>query len=238
MFLPTSVGGDVVKAHEMSKVSKDPVEAYSAVFMERLTGAIAILILALIATTIYIQKLSIDVIVFVYFVFPPIFILMIVLFLKEELVRKFEFIYKTFFWIFRRFSIGRKARKLYDSVNLYLRDKKVVFFALVISLVFQIMAILMNYMLSMAIGMDVPIYYFFIFIPISVIFSFLPISIRGIGVREVIFVYLFTEVGATAAQAVSLGFIGQIYMLIPSLLGSYYFIASGARKRHDKINGS
>jgi uncharacterized protein (TIRG00374 family) len=226
MFFPTTIGGDVIKAHEMSKTSKKKVEAYSSVFMERFTGAIAILLLAIVATTIYFNNLPMMVIFLVYCVFTPLLLIIIVVFSRKKFVKKFRRLYSIFFQLFARFSLKKKVEKLYDSISLYGKEKKCLLIVLLVSLSFQSITIILRYILSKAIGMDVPLYYFFIFIPICSLIAFLPISIRGIGIFEFLYMYFFTMVGATAAEAVSLAFLTHILAFINSTTGGVIYLFS------------
>ncbi|MGM0510465.1 MAG: lysylphosphatidylglycerol synthase transmembrane domain-containing protein [Thermoplasmatota archaeon] len=225
MFLPTNVGGDVVKAHKMSKVSKRAVEAYSSVFMERFTGIAAILSLALVSTTLYFDRLPLEIVVVVYLVFLPLMLLTTLLIWKKSLGHKLIAISDRLFRNFNPFSIRQKIRKLYRSVNLYRKKKRALSEALMISFVFHTLLILSNYILALSIGMEVNLFYFFIFIPITAILLFLPISIKGFGVREVLYIYFFTQVGASTAQAVSLSFLVQLIGLISSLIGGVVYVS-------------
>lgn len=230
LFLPTNVGGDVVKAHKMSKVSKNSIEAYSSVFMERFTGVIAIFGLAIVATTLYFSELPTDILFIIYVVFLPLIILSFLMIWKDSIVDKFKKLIKRIFKNFNPFSIKEKLIKLYSSINLYTKKKKTIGYALIISFVFHTMLILTNYILALSIGIDIPIHYFFIFIPITAILLFLPISIRGFGVREVLYAYFFTQVGTTTAQAVSLSFLVQLLGIISSLIGGFIYLFSQTKK--------
>ena len=230
LFLPTNVGGDVVKAHKMSKVSKNSIEAYSSVFMERFTGVIAIFGLAIVATTLYFSELPTDILLIIYVVFLPLIILSFLMIWKDSIVNKFKKLIKRIFKNFNPFSIREKLIKLYSSINLYTKKKRTLGYALIISFVFHTMLILTNYILALSIGIDIPIHYFFIFIPITAILLFLPISIRGFGVREVLYAYFFTQVGATTAQAVSLSFLVQLLGIISSLIGGFVYLFSQTKK--------
>ncbi|MFW6195860.1 MAG: lysylphosphatidylglycerol synthase transmembrane domain-containing protein [Thermoplasmatota archaeon] len=230
LFLPTNVGGDVVKAHKMSKVSNKSIEAYSSVFMERFLGVIAIFGLAIVASTIYFSELPMDIILIIYVVFLPLIILSIIMIWKESVVNMFKSLINRMFKNFNPFSIREKVIKLYSSINLYTKKKKTLGYALLISLLFHTMLILTNYILALSIGIDVSLHYFFIFIPITAILLFLPISIRGFGVREVLYAYFFTQVGVTTAQAVSLSFLVQLLGIISSLIGGFVYLFSQTRK--------
>ncbi len=226
MFLPTNVGGDVIKAHKMSKKSKRSVEAYSSVFMERFTGIIAILLLAIFGTSIYFDKVPLQVSLVVFLFLLPLTIIAFILLSRKSLVRKFRWLYEWIFERFNPFSIREKLFKLYNSINLYTKKRRALSYALIISFAFHTLLILSNYILALSIGLVLPLQYFFIFIPISAILLFLPISIRGFGVREVIYVYFFGQVGASAAQAVTLSFLVQIVNIISSLIGGIVYLHS------------
>ncbi len=226
LFLPTNVGGDVIKAHKMSKTSQNSVEAYSSVFMERFTGLAAILILALVSTTLYLEELPLQILLLIYFVVTPLILGTGFLLLRKSLIQRFSSIYERIFGSFNPFSIREKVGKLYNSINLYRHKKKALTSALAISLLFHLLLILTNYILALSIGMNVAIHYFFIFIPISAVLLFLPISIKGFGVREVIYVYFFTNAGATAAQAVSLSFLVHLVGIISSIIGGLVYLYS------------
>ncbi|MEF8834906.1 MAG: lysylphosphatidylglycerol synthase transmembrane domain-containing protein [Candidatus Thermoplasmatota archaeon] len=230
LFLPTNVGGDIVKAHKMSKVSENSIEAYSSVFMERFTGVIAIFALAIVATTLFFNELPYEILIIIYLIFLPLIILSFIMIWRDSFVQKFRGLINILFKSFNPFSIKEKLIKLYKSVNLYTKKKKTLGYALLISLVFHTMLILTNYILALSIGMNIPLHYFFIFIPISAILLFLPISIRGFGVREVLYVYFFTQVGATTAQSVSLSFLVQLLGIISSLIGGFVYLFSQTKK--------
>ncbi len=230
LFLPTNVGGDVVKAHKMSKETKDSVEAYSSVFMERFTGLIAVLILAISATSLYIRGLPLHISIIVFCIFTPLIIVAIIFLAKKSLVKKFRRIYLKVFSIFNPFSLKEKVEKLYDSINLYKKKKRALSLALTLSLLFQTLLILNNYILALSLGLDIPIHYFFIFIPICVVLLFLPISIKGFGVREVLYVYFFTKINVAPAEAISLSFLVQIVGILMSIIGGLVYIYSKLNK--------
>lgn len=226
LFLPTNVGGDIVKAHKMSKSSERSVEAYSSVFMERFTGLVAILSLAVVSSLLYFQHLSFYPLAIIYLLFLPLMLLAVFLLSKKRYERGLEGLMDKVLLGRNPFSLKDKVVKLYRSVHLYTKKKRALMFALIISFVFHTLLIMSNFILGLSIGMDVPVQYFFIFIPITAVLLFLPISIRGFGVREVLYVFFFTQVGATAAQAVSLSFLVQIVNIISSLIGGGVYLLS------------
>lgn len=223
-FLPTTIGGDVIKAHKISEVSDRSEEAYSSVFMERYLGVIAVVTLATISSLLYFFGLPEIVLALVFFVYLPALGVSLLFVSRRPFVRKFEPIYRPILGLLKRFGLGKKLERLYDSVNEFKERRNSVFRALAISFVFHVILITNNFILSKSVGMEVPFHYFFVFIPISVILLFLPISIRGFGVRESLYVYFFTQVGAGSAQAFSMSFLYQIVGLISSGIGGVVYL--------------
>lgn len=230
MFLPTNVGGDVVKAHKMSKRSESPVDTYSSVFMERFTGVVVIISLAVVSSLIYFKNLPTDILLLIFGIILPSLIVLILLIFHSEISRGFESIYKRLFRSFNPFSIRRRLKKLHRSITSYRENGKVILYALLISLIFHVLLILSNFILSLSIGMDISLQYFFIFVPLTAILLFLPISIRGFGVREALYLYFFTSVGASGAKAVSLSFLVQIINIIGSSIGGGVYLFSASKE--------
>jgi len=230
MFLPTNVGGDVVKAHKLSRVSKKSVEAYSSVFMERFTGLIAVIVLATISTTFYLEEIPRNITYMIYGVFLPAILVAFFLISSKRFIVVLQIFLKKIFNSFNPFSLKEKSIKILKSVNHYTKKKKSIVYAIFLSLIFHTLLIMSNYILGLSLGLDISLYYFFIFIPISHILLFLPVSIRGLGVREVIYVYFFTQVGATGAQAVSLSLLVQLIGVISSLIGGLVYLSSKVKK--------
>ncbi len=230
MFLPTNVGGDVVKAHKLSQVSKKSVEAYSSVFMERFTGLIAVIALATISATFYLDDIPTTVAIMIYGVFLPAILISFFLISSKRFIILFQGFLNRILSTFNPFSLREKSIKMLKSINHYTKKKKSIIYALIISLIFHTLLIFINYLLSLSLGLDISLYFFFIFIPISHILLFLPVSIRGLGVREVIYVYFFTQVGATGAQAVSLSLLVQLIGVISSLIGGSVYLSSKIKK--------
>lgn len=223
-FLPTTIGGDVVKAHKISGVSKRSEEAYSSVFMERYLGVVAVVTLATISSIIYIFELPRIVYIIIYLIYLPGLLISVLFIIRKKIVKKFEIIYTPFLEFLDRFNFGEKLKKPYNSVNEYKENRKDVYKGLLLSFLFHISLITINFVFSRSVGMNVPFHYFFIFIPISVVILFLPISIKGFGVRESLYVYFFTQVGATQAQAFSMSFLIQIFGLISSGIGGVVYL--------------
>ena len=77
------------------------------------------------------------------------------------------------------------------------------------------------FLVSVGVGIDIPIVYFFAIFPIGTIISLIPISINGLGTREAVLISLFGLFGVSAAKVFSMSiiclFITGILPAIPAI---------------------
>lgn len=227
-FLPTAIGGDSARMYYAYSDLNAETDAFSSVAMERFTGLFAILLLGgagavaardQLPSVIFYSIMGISTV--------GLGILTLGLF-TDHLYSPLD---KTFFRIDIR-GIGNKFEYLYNSVINYRRAPDGLFFAFVLSLLFRVVLIINNYVVSLGLGMDLPFVFFLIFIPLAELILFIPISIQGFGVREATYVYLFSSVGASADVALSLGFIMQLILgVVNNLIGGIVYVFYVLRKR-------
>ncbi len=215
-MMPSSVGGDVIKAYKLGKKTNN-IEAFSSVVMDRVTGLIAVVLIALFAIATSYEMLP-QIAITLAFILILCFLVFLLMLFKTNF---FEKVVKK---LFSRWD--KPKRFLHDiisSVKSY-RDKKTLYAAMSISLLFHIILILNNYVLSLALNLKINITYFFIFIPIAEILVALPISIQGFGVRESSYALLFSSIGVSYAAAFSLGFLNQLVKVITSIVGGIVYV--------------
>lgn len=185
-FLPTSIGGDVVKAYYAGKKSNKKGPAFAGIFMDRFLAMIPFTFIP--AFTLFFYHHRIDnkaLIVVVYILFVSCLLLLGLLFNKK--------IANHFAFAFRPFKEGlwqKKIKQGYDFLNIYSRHKVVLLWSFVLSIFAQVAWILSVYFFSRAVGVEeVGIGVFLVVVPIVGIMSTLP-SLNGLGIREGGFIYL------------------------------------------------
>jgi len=214
-FLPSAVGIDVIRAYNLSKGLKRGIHAVSSLFLCR-TVAFIILFLMAMAFVVPVARLTGN---------RDLFYLLFVIFLFFLLFLFTTYHPRTFQWllsIFRRLHAEPLAVKLdqfrYSLLELSTR-KAVLLRLAVLTVVFQVLGILVVYLLGISLEISVDLAYYFILIPVIMVVTLLPISLAGIGVREASFVYLFSQVGATEAQGFSLSLLMFFQSILLALIG-------------------
>jgi hypothetical protein len=219
LVLPTGVGGDIVRMYELSHDSRDTSAAISSVLVDRFLGLFVLFAMALGALVVGYEM-----------VLPQVRLVIALIFLGC-LAAVGLLLQRT--WIERwgqRLGLHRllgKAkilRELYHSIHLY--GPSALAKATLASLVFNVMLVLTNYLLGLAVGIDLSLWYYFVFVPIISALLMVP-SIGGLGVREAGYVVLFSQVGVDRDHALALALAYDMTLILTGLLGALIYISQG-----------
>jgi uncharacterized protein (TIRG00374 family) len=233
VILPSNIGGDVVRVYDVYKVSGKSDETIAATATDRMLGLVGLGILAILAG-LYIASsrgtLGLDegfgmttILTVMAFVVILVFAFMVLM--NRDLARAVARVLRPLF-------IGgtrERAKRIYESFHLYRSNMGALLGAMGIAMVVQVLRVLVHYELSLALGLEIPVIYFFLFIPVIAIFIALPISIGGLGIREGLGVVLFCGVvkGLTQEQAFSMELLAGIVGVLVSLIGGVIYLRRG-----------
>ncbi len=220
-FLPTGIGGDIVKIVDLAAESGG-ARAFSTVFADRLTGILGSSLIALIVALFD----PVDV--------PPALVALIVLvsggiLLAAALLTQRRLIDR----VMRRMpgwskllSQGR-IRRVYEALTSY--SLGVIARSTLISLPFTLTVIASQYALALGLGIQVPVQYFALFIPMTALVQMIPISFNGLGVREGTYQALFGTVGVAGEQAVAMSLMYYVLRVLAGLIGGLMYLIGNLR---------
>ena len=210
-------GGDIVKAYYASKLtSRKKAQSATIVFIDRLFGSSGLLVLGIAAVVSSISDERMRPALVIVFVAVLLFVILGLFAFNRTFARKFgKYI--------RHGGIREAIKKVYDAVYFYKSRGKVLAEALALSILVWTLLILMNFQLANGLGMEVPVGYFFVFIPVINIISCVPITIAGWGLREQMYKQFFCPVGMSEDVAVSLSIIFALIILTWSLVGGVLY---------------
>jgi uncharacterized membrane protein YbhN (UPF0104 family) len=98
--------------------------------------------------------------------------------------------------------------------------------------------------IAQAVGLAVPLAHLAILVPVSFVVQMLPISVNGFGVREATFGLYFTRLGLPLEAALALSFLGAALMMLFSVSGAVVLVrgtglsSTDSRKRGTGLDGS
>ncbi|MEO5894706.1 MAG: lysylphosphatidylglycerol synthase transmembrane domain-containing protein [Vicinamibacterales bacterium] len=100
-----------------------------------------------------------------------------------------------------------------------------------------VQTVLVGFYLAIARSMNIPIGFtaLAVVVPISFIVQMLPVSMNGFGVREATFGFYFTRLGLPLESALLVSFMGAALVMLFSLSGGVLYLI---RKRHELPGGS
>lgn len=217
-FLPTSVGGDIVKAMCAARVTKHTVKSVTSVLMDRIFGLFTFILIPSVTLLFFLTKIAnpmVPVIVYSLLFFSCFCFFLI---FNRGVARYFRFL-ET---VFSRFGIARKIHQVYDGLHDFKFHKGTVAAAMALSFVGQSISIAVLYAMTLALGAHAPVMYFFLLVPVVNLVSMLP-SLNGLGIREGAYVYFLAPyIGREYAAALSILWLALLFLL--SILGAVVYL--------------
>ena len=101
------------------------------------------------------------------------------------------------------------------------RKKPAFYFYVIITLFAWISALIIPYLFSLSLGLNVPMLYFLLFIPIVSFVEILPISILGIGSRDITLVLLFSMIGITKESMLIISWLILLLDILPKVISGF-----------------
>lgn len=230
-FLPTSIGGDVIRIYKVVNEVDDRTVGFASVIIERMMGiaattSLAIFSLFFISQQRHNQKL----LIFSLALFLAIFLFFYLLMRN----RPFIFLLKLFDK-FTMFKIGEKFNKLLEAIHYFREKRRILGYVFIFSLASQIAIILMNWFLVKAMDLPVDLIFLFMLVPVTFILTMLP-SINGIGIRDLGYVGLLSGIGVSNAAAISLSFLNLLLPMLISSVGALLFIIQKNKTKLGEID--
>jgi len=219
-FLPTRIGGDVVRIWDSSRYSQSLVKSSAIVLVERLTGIMVLLVFALVASLFRLEMAQNIPVIWVALLFSLLGLLFVAAFFTPLFAKVLKKIPEKGVWR----KLKPKIFTFRETILIY-RDKKLYFFkALFWAFLLQVNVILHYFLIGNALHLKIHLIDYFIFIPIVHLILIIPITISGFGLREGIYIEVFKFYGISAPTAVSFSFIDVIFQLIVGLVGAVIYI--------------
>jgi glycosyltransferase 2 family protein len=227
-FIPSTIGGDGVRAYDSYKMSSSKSKGLSVVMVDRFLGLLALLGFVLISTFFSIEithKIpNLEIILFFVTLAAGI-IIYLMLYPPTKLFEKLN--NSKIKTIQRAGDIFLKLGKSFTQLG---SKKKTLFYALSLSFLLQANVILYYYIISKALGFDIHIINFSLIIPLTIFISMFPLSVNGIGIRENALFFFFSFFGVAKSQAIAFAWIEFGMLLLLGIVGGIVY----AFRKYDK----
>ncbi len=218
-FLPTGIGGDVVRIGEITQAVGLPTAA-SSVIADRAIGLVASGLLALAVLPWLGGYLS----------WPLALITGVV-----------AIGLPVGFWLLTRYTpkgtspANRLPTFLRPVVNPVLEiakalaaySRRVLVRALLVSLAFALTNALTYAWIGAALNIDLPLGYYILVSPVITLILLIPVSVNGLGTRDVTYQALFVPAGVTPQAALAMSLIYHAFNLIAAIIGGIVYAFMG-----------
>jgi len=125
-------------------------------------------------------------------------------------------------------KVNHAASKLFECLDLYRDRRATLLLSLMLSLTFQLLRVIMAYLLAISLSIDVEFRYLLIVIPVALFVQMLPVSVYGIGIRESAMITLLAVVGVSSESAFALSIL-LLAIQIASVFPGGVLFAMGQR---------
>ena len=215
-FLPSTIGGDTVRALDTARTGVGRAKGIAIVFVDRFVGLLALVLFA--AAGLAISGVSGRLLARV----PDLYGW--VLAGSALLLVAAAFLFLPSGRLSRFLAFQGKGRALAG--------------AFAWSLAMQGMVVLSWYLLARALHAPVPFAVFFLIVPLALFVMMLPVSINAIGVRENVWAFFLVALGAPAAMGVALAWLDYGLVLLQALAGGVVYALGRRRETAVAVEGA
>jgi uncharacterized membrane protein YbhN (UPF0104 family) len=216
LVLPTSVGGDVVRAWYLGRqqgakpAAGRQTTAFLSVLADRVNG-FAVLIGVACAAALFCP------------IPMPSWIAWIVAGLGAACLLGFAalpLLPRVRAWLPQHQQLTR----IFDAAEVCLRDRRTLLWISLLSVLVQIGGIVLAWLIGVGMGLPIPPLYYGVMMPLVAILTLLPVSLNGMGLREFGTVALLVPLHIEAASAVTLSLLIFAVYTTASLLGGLVYL--------------
>ncbi len=227
IFLPSTIGGDVVRTADLAEHTRKAKEVIATVFLDRLSGYIGLVFVVLPAILLG-RDLVRDKVVFS----SVTVIVLLLVFILLVLFNSFIYSRITRFLTTPGAErIKEMIKDMHREIHVFRHRRKIIIYNLLLSFLIQIIMPVSIYCIGLSLGVKINFIYFLIFLPIIGAITLLPIAIGGLGLRESLFVVYFAKAGVVKQLALAMSLLSFSFIVIYGAIGGLVYVLTVHHRR-------
>ena len=219
-FLPTIVGGDMLRGYYVFRETKSHEVSFSSIIVERLCGLLVVVATGFGASIYFFVQQGPTILVMASFAGCFAILLGLLLALNQTLVARILQPLKPL----QRWGIIQRLKEIYQATLSYRSHLRALFWCLALSVMYELIIIYIHYLLSLALAWSIPFNVFVLAVPVITLVSMFPFSFGGLGVREGATVVFFSQYAISAANAVSMSLMSYSIALAAGAIGGIIYV--------------
>lgn len=224
-FLPSNIGGDVIRIRDTTQPAGSIGRATAIVVIDRAMGLLGLLLVAAVSGSLAVigivgPALPVN-LPWLWLAFVAATGAFLILLLAPQTILT-VLCYVRFL---NRDAIVTRVRKLVDMMRAFRAQPLALVSCFAGALVAQ--AVLVAFYVAIARSLEIPIspLHLAVVVPMSLVVQLLPVSVNGFGVREATFTYYFAALHLPIESALVLSVLGAGLVLLFSLSGGVLYVA-------------
>ena len=219
-FLPSNIGGDVIRISDTAKPAKSKTLAAAIVLADRFVGVLGLAFIAASGSAITAQRSD---------ALGPVFWIGLlgmvvasgIALAKPDwlaaLLRPLRVIHAE--WV------DRRIETVTGALHRFRRAPGAVAISVVATVLLQALQVLFYATVAAALHLSIPLSHMAILVPFSSLVQMAPVSVNGHGVRETTFVGYLTRIGVQREGALALSLTGAALIMLFSMTGAAAYLA-------------
>jgi uncharacterized protein (TIRG00374 family) len=220
-LLPSTFGGDTVRAYDSYRVGKSKSGAVAVIFVDRFLGLSALMLYALVAVFFATQITSKVPYLYLWVLMGAVGMAFIIWIIFMPPRRLPEFVAKL------KIPFSSKIQKILEKIInafwVFKGQKSVLMKAFGLSLILQANVVTYYFLISSALDFHIAYYNFFLIVPLAIFIMMMPISINGIGLRENAFFFFLGAFAIAKPEAIAFAWIEYGILLLQGVLGGIVY---------------
>jgi hypothetical protein len=224
-FLPSNIGGDVVRITDTAKAAGGKTLATTVILIDRGLGLLALVFIAAVGATVSASLLGgIAGPMKAWLLWAAFAVGLSGTLLAVLAPATFTRMFSPLRLLHREW-VDQRLEQIAGALRRFRDDPAALAGGALGAVLVQL--ILVAFYVAIAYSMAVPIsaWHLAVIVPVSFLVQMVPISLNGFGVREATFVFYFTRLGLPIESALLVSFLGAVLVMIFSLSGAAVYLA-------------
>lgn len=223
-FLPSNIGGDIIRIRDTAPQSGSKTVATLIVLVDRAIGLVGLLLVAAASATAARLASTIDPLVWPSALWAAAAgttaALAMVIWVPGLVIRVLRPLRRIHAeWVETRLL------RLADGLSRFQGAPGALAACLAGAVLVQVILVGFYYIVARSLGIGILAEHLAVIVPLSFVVQMAPVSVNGLGVREAVFSYYFVALGMSIESALVLSLLGSALILVFSLSGALLYVA-------------
>jgi uncharacterized membrane protein YbhN (UPF0104 family) len=227
-FLPSNIGGDVVRVTDTAKAAGSKTLATTVVLIDRGIGLLALALMAASGATMM-QRMAVGpvgpALLWAGFGLGAI-VATPALLMPESMTKLLQPLR-----VFHQEWVDERIARLTDALTRFKETPAALAGCFAGAVIVQALLVVFYVAIARSIGIPIGFAELAVIVPVSFIVQMLPVSLNGLGVREATFGFYFTRLGLPLESALLVSFMGAALIMMFSLSGGIVYLARTSHSR-------